>query len=133
MDLAKKSPKKRPESARDSHAGIMGRCVRSRGRPPLLRADLGNLNPMTPSHPLGRATPGGSPGRGLVGYAPLTGATPPWSTRKESGPLSVAGIEPAPRLRMFRAPLRSLCSLCPSGQVTTPLGPLATFASWIAQ
>ena len=49
-----------------------------------------------PPRPRRVRIPRGIPGRGLAGYAPLTGATPPWSTRKESCPLSVAGIEPAP-------------------------------------
>jgi len=63
--------------------------------------------------------------RGLEGYAPFTGATPLWSTRKERGLFTLETAALA-FFRMFSAQFRSECSLRSKGQLATPLGPPLT-------
>ncbi len=66
---------------------------------------------LTP-HPPTRA---GLPG--VLGVtSPLVGATRLWSTMKDSGFLMTKGMLPTAFFIMFKAPFRSLCSLCPLGQ-----------------
>jgi hypothetical protein len=61
---------------------------------------------------------------------PFTGATPLCSTRNDNGFFTVKTEIPTAFFRIFNAPFKSLCSLCPLGQLTTPLGFLLTSTSW---
>jgi hypothetical protein len=59
----------------------------------------------------------GGVSRGLRGYLPFVGATLLWFTMNDRGFLMTRGIQPIALFIMFKAPFKSLCSLCPFGAV----------------